>query len=138
MRDAAIDLEWAGDTRTFRLNWGALCGLQEDRDAGPYVILERLQNRTWRMEDIASTIQWGLIGAGMERAIAAKLVKTFVREAPPLENLQPAIAILIAGLMGAPDEKLGEQDAPDPIGTGSPLSQTERSGSEPSTEPAQS
>lgn len=135
MRDARIELDWADDTYSFRLGWGELAALQEECDAGPYFILGRLQDGSWKLSDISSVIRLGLRGGGSSPADALKLVRLHVEARPPLENLLHAKAILVAGLMGAPDEPVGENAAPDSEGEGSTTSPTEKSGSEPSTEP---
>jgi hypothetical protein len=111
-RDAKIDLDWADDTYSFRLGWGELAELQEKTDAGPYVVLHRLHSHQWRIEDISNVIRLGLIGGGMEPASALKKVRMYVEQRPPLENHSFALAILSSGLLGAPEEPVGEQEAP--------------------------
>lgn len=113
-RDATISLTWADDDYSFRLGWGELAELQEKTDAGPYVVLNRLYSHQWRVEDISNIIRLGLIGGGMAPATALKKVRTYVEERPPLENHSIAVAILAAGLLGAPDEPVGEPEAPSP------------------------
>jgi len=113
-RDAQITLPWADGDYTFRLGWGELEMLQEACDAGPYVILNRLHDETWRMGDISHTIRLGLIGGGMPPADALKLVRQYVEKRPPFENTLFAKGILSAGLMGAPEERVGERDAANP------------------------
>lgn len=105
-RSASIELDWADGTFTFRLAWGELAKLQEACDAGPYVIHLRLQDGSWRVEDIASIIRLGLIGGGMAPAEALKKVRAYVEDRPPAESLPYAQTILTAGLIGAPEEKL--------------------------------
>jgi hypothetical protein len=112
-RDARVDLDWADGTYSFRLGWGELAQLQEACDAGPFVILDRLQSGHWRVEDISSVIRCGLIGGGTEPAKALKLTRTYVEARPPLENVLTATAILSAGCVGAPDEQLGKEQAAD-------------------------
>lgn len=113
-RDAAIDLDWADGTYRFRLGWGELAELQEKTDAGPYVVLHRLHSHQWRIEDISNVVRLGLIGGGMPPADALKKVRMYVEQRPPLESHQFALAILTAGLLGAPEEPVGEPDAPIP------------------------
>ncbi|EPE99535.1 gene transfer agent family protein [Rhizobium grahamii] len=134
-RDARIEVDWADGTYSFRLAWGQLVELQEKCDAGPYVILDRLRTHQWRMEDISSTIRIGLIGGGLKPAEALVLARRYVEERPPLENVHLAIVVLTAGLMGAPDEPLGEDEAPSQSELGSTISQTESSDLAQSTEP---
>lgn len=134
-RDAKITLDWADGTHDFRLAWRQLVELQEKCDAGPNVVLQRLYDGTWKVQDILETIRVGLIGGGMKPADALRLVRIYVEERPPLENVLVAQAILGAGLMGAPDEALGKQVAPGRE-SDSTTSRMGRSGSEPSTEQA--
>lgn len=61
----------------------------------------------------ADGIRLGLVGGGMESVAALKKVKLQM-DKPPMQHLSYAIAILSAGLLGAPEEKLGEQDAASP------------------------
>ena len=110
-RDASIELDFGPELQRFRLAWGQLSSLQEACDAGPYVILDRIMNGTWRMNDIRETIRYGLIGGGMTPSDALKLVREYVEDRPPVENLMIAQAVLSAGLVGAPEEAVGEQDA---------------------------
>lgn len=112
-RDAKIELAWADGDYTFRLAWGQLAELQEKTDCGPYVVLQRLLDGTWFTTDISHVIRLGLIGGGMEPPKALALVRAYVEERPPVENLPVAQAIMMAACMGAPDDKVGESPAPE-------------------------
>lgn len=103
-RDASVTLTWADGDYTFRLAWGQLGELQDKCDAGPYVILQRLHNGTWKIQDIAETIRLGLIGGGKTPVDALKLVRSYVQDRPPMENLLTAQYILGAAIVGAPEE----------------------------------
>ena len=141
MRDARLDLDWADDTYVFRLGFGQIVELQEKCDAGPYFILGRLHDGSWKVEDIAHTIRLGLIGGGMEPVAALKKVRIYVEdiEKHPLMQSHPyAVAILTAALIGAPEEKVGEQEAPDQSESRSTTSPEARSDSEPFMEPVPS
>lgn len=108
-RDAKIGpLDWADGSYAFRLGWGELIELQEKCNAGPFVVLERLTLRSWRMEDISQVIRLGLMGGGLAPDRALKLTRDYVEARPPMENVMLARGILLAGLQGAPDEKPGE------------------------------
>jgi hypothetical protein len=134
-RDASIALDWADGTYTFRLGWGEIAKLQEACDAGPFVILERLNTRACRIEDISNVLRCGLIGGGMAPVEALKKTRAYVEARPPAENLLHAIAVLSAGCYGAPEEQLEKKsNAPDRA-TASTIFQTEKSGSEQSTAP---
>lgn len=106
MRSATLTLPWADGDYVFRLAWGQLCTLQEECDAGPYVILGRLTDGTWKMKDISSTIRLGLIGGGMPPVEALQKVRLYVESEPPYSNLALAQAILGAGVVGAADEPI--------------------------------
>lgn len=131
-RDASTTQPFADDDYVFRLGWGELEQLQEACDAGPYVVLDRLVSGRWRMGDISNVIRLGLIGGGLEPVKALKLVRAYVQDRPPLENLVLAQLVLGAGVAGAPEEEVGKKsEAPDQSDPMNP--QTESSGSEPST-----
>jgi hypothetical protein len=139
MRDARIELDWADGTYSFRLGWGQLAELQEKTDAGPYFLLNRLYAGNWRIEDISQIIRLGLIGGdeAMKPVQALGLVRRYVEARPPMENLPFAVAILTAGVIGAEDEPLGEQEAPKRKSKRSTASRMGKSASEPSTDQAQ-
>ena len=137
-RDGSTEQDFAGKRRLFRLGWGELVALQEARDAGPFLVLNRLLSGTWRMEDIAETIRIGLIGGGMPEPAARRLVVNKVEGNVPLENLVLAQRVLAAGLAGAGDEELvGKKSEADGTTEETPRSPTESSDSPPSTETGQ-
>jgi len=136
-RDASITLAWADGDYHFRLAWGELKLLQEATNAGPPIVLKRLENDLWLIEDISSVIRCGLIGGGMTPVQALKLTRAYVESRPPAENVPYAIAILQCGLFGAPDEDETKKDEGRMTATDSMISQTENSGLEPSMARAQ-
>lgn len=108
-RNGDSTLDFADDTYTFRLAWKQLIELQEKRDAGPIEILSRLQSGLWLVQDISEVIRIGLIGGGMEPKKALKLVRDYVEDRPPMENLATATLILIFALKGSDEDKPKEQ-----------------------------
>lgn len=110
-RSAEVSFDWADGNHTFALKWGQLIELQEKCDAGPYVVLQRLGDNEWRMEDVSETIRLGLIGGGMTPVAAKALVDRYVKERPPVESITPAQVILAAALIGAPEEVLEKPSA---------------------------
>lgn len=124
-RDAQVTLAWADGDYTFRLGWGELELLQESCNAGPYVILNRLYDETWRVGDISHVIRLGLIGGGKKPVEALDLVRRYVERRPPMENIVFAQGILQVALVGAPEEKVGEPEAANPEETSSTTSPTE-------------
>lgn len=126
-RDASITLEWADGEYTFRFGIGEWEMLQEATDCGPHFLLNRLSTGTWKIRDIRDTIRVGLIGGGMEPTKALKLVRDYVDNRPPMENIMLASGILSVGLYGAPDgEKPGEAEG-EATASGSTTSPTENS-----------
>lgn len=123
-RDASIEREFGDDTYVFRMAWGDLQKLQESRDAGPYVILDRLVSGRWFVEDIAEVIRLGLVGGGMDQIKARKMVGEHVLKRPPIDHLDLAQRILGAGVVGAPDEPVGELQAANQAGSASTVSRT--------------
>lgn len=132
-RDASIFAPFGDGEYKFRLAWGELVKLQEALDVGPLFLFNRLGGVEWRVQDIAETLRWGLIGGGTKPADASKLIELYVKGMPPIDNLSLALRVLAASLNGAPDETQemppGKADAPN----GSTLSPTGNSASEPST-----
>lgn len=111
-RDASVTKDWAGDARTFRLAWGELIKLQESRDAGPFLILQRLLSGAWFLEDIREVIRLGLIGGGLDKDKALQMIRTHVEGDVPGANLVIAQAVLGAALYGVAEEEVGKKQVP--------------------------
>lgn len=126
-RDASITLPFADGDYVFRLAWGDLAKLQESRDAGPYVILTRLQTYEWHVEDISEVIRLGLIGGGLAPVKALQLTRSYVEARPPIENLPTAILVLGTAVIGNKDEVVGKKEeaaSPETTESDSTISQT--------------
>lgn len=135
-RDASISFDFADGTYTFRLGIGQLRELQEKTDAGPEEIYHRLDAGAWRYPYIVETIRLGLIGGGASPDKARSLVRDYVEKRPLLENVRPAMEILAALLVGAPDEPPKKDEGETTSRKDESISPTESSTSETSTEPA--
>lgn len=135
-RNGSLTSDFADDTYEFRLAWGELVKLQEARETGPYVILDRLLTGRWLVQDIADVIRLGLVGGGMEPVKALKLVRSYVEERVPLENLVLAQRVLGAGLIGTSEEEVGKKSEAASQKSQNPISPTESSDLPPSTETA--
>lgn len=113
-RDGSITFSWADGEHKFRLALGQLRELQEKADAGPELIFTRLEAGSWRVDDIVETIRLGLIGGGADSTKARTLVQRYVGAGSLLDNVMPAMQIIAAALIGAPDEApkkaTGEQE----------------------------
>lgn len=127
-RSGEITLQWGDEERTFRLAIGDWRKVQEKCDAGPAEILARLAPvfaarqaglsfdqivaagylGRWRVDDVREPLYRGLIGGGMEPTLAGKLIRELVDERPLLEPLVVAYEVVLASIVGAEDEPLGE------------------------------
>lgn len=131
-RNGALTTDFGDGTYSFRLALGELEELQEKTGAGPFVVLRRLFDGTWRVADIRETIRLGLIGGGVEPLKALNLVRRYVDDrADWIGNASIAQAVLGAALSGAAEEEAGKDDAPgageDPLNSqtdGSPSAQS--------------
>jgi hypothetical protein len=124
----AITLPWGDEERTFRLGIGEWRKVQEKCDAGPAEILARLAPvfaaiqqglkveqivamgylGRWRVDDVREPLYRGLIGGGTEPTAAGRLIKDLVDERPLLEAGASAYRVVLATIVGAPDEPVGE------------------------------
>jgi Phage tail tube protein, GTA-gp10 len=156
-RSGEITRQWGDAERTFRLGIGEWRKVQETCDAGPAEIAARLaayaalRQRApnasfldmlaagglgrWRVDDIREPLYRGLIGGGMSPTAAGLLVRELHDERPLTENIALALEIVLASLVGAEDEPVGE-----PAGerqTTARRSPGKNSGSRTSTAPVQ-
>lgn len=121
-RDGSISFEWADGEYRFRLALGQLCELQEKCNAGPDWVLNRLCDGSWRVDDIFETIRLGLIGGGVDWREASATVNRNITDGNFMEQVEPSISILLAGIGGAPDESpkksSASTDGPGPLPNG--------------------
>lgn len=103
-RHGNITLDWADGAYAFRLAWGQLIAVQEDCDAGPAHILERLISGRWRVQDIRAVLFHGLVGGGMAVEEARGKVRIHVENAPLNGNVSAAQAVLLAALNGVEED----------------------------------
>lgn len=124
-RDGSIVLNWGGEDRLFRIGIKQLEKIQEARDAGPMLLLDRLLTGRWLVQDIREVIRWGLIGADVEVAEASRLLKLYFEDVPPAGiNLVTAQRALGAGILGAPEEEVGKNAEAASQDSSSPTSPT--------------
>ena len=113
----AHDVVWPGGDHPFRLGLGELRAVQDKCDAGPELILQRIRMGIWKVDDLFEVLRFGLIGAGMDRATATKLVQDAFDRTPLLEFKVPALAVLAFSLVPPGDDPAGE---PSPAGGPTP------------------
>jgi len=130
-RDGSVTFTWGDGEHTFKLAIGQVRELEEKRDAGIRLILQRVTNKSWYVDDLRETLRLGLIGGGMSPVAALKLVQRYFDERPLLESEKPAFSVLYEAMAGFEDEPLGK-----PAAAKAPDLSAESSPSPPSTEPA--
>lgn len=121
-----VELNWPGGEHAFRLRLGELQALQEKCDAGPEMVLQRIRLGVWQVNDLFETLRFGLIGGGMDRDAARKMVIDAFERTPLMEFKTPAIEVLAAALIGVPDDPAGE---PLPAGDPTPTTDATAAGS---------
>lgn len=104
-RNATATFPWADGVYTFRLGIAELEELQEKCNAGPRVILSRIEMGAWRLSDLRETLRLGLIGGDMKPMAALTLVDRYVCPGRLMENETPAMLVLSAALVGSPDNE---------------------------------
>lgn len=110
-RDASVEFEWGDGVYKFRLRLGEIRELQEKCDAGPLVLLRRCIAGDWKIDDIREPIRLGLIGGGCDPIKALNLLKRYFDDRALMENVEPALKILQAAVLGVPDEQPGKSEA---------------------------
>lgn len=135
-RDASVELEFGGATRVLRTPYHAWEKIQDRCDAGPEELLRRYVTGTWRVDDVREVWRQGLIfGGPMDVAAADKLLRTEFDDLPMLQFVPGAQAIVMAFLVGAPDDPPGPPPGEPDAGADQPsrTSPAESSGSPGST-----
>lgn len=105
---AKITITWGDDEHIFRLPLKQLRELQDKTDVGPEALYRRVSSGDWKVQDLRETIRLGLIGGGMDEVKAAKLVHQYFDDSPILKHKPTALAILLAALLGPPDDRVGK------------------------------
>jgi hypothetical protein len=131
----AIEEQFGGELRFFKVGIGELRAIQAKCDAGPAEIARRLARGVmalragsnaaigelaalglgeWRVDDVREPILQGLIGGGLSPNDAANLVRRWIDERGfrgLVENLTLALELVVAGVAQPEDERLGEREA---------------------------
>jgi hypothetical protein len=130
-RSGEITLPWGDRDRTFRLTVADWEKVQEKCDAGPAEILNRLSPvfaakqaglslrqivangyaGSWRVHDVREPLYRGLMrGEGLDPTAAGKVIRELVDERPLLESACMTYQVVLASILGAGDEPLGERE----------------------------
>lgn len=112
-RAAEVTLPFGGSDTLFRMPLGRMRAVQEKCDAGPPELIQRYALKTWRLDDVREPILQGLIGAGHAPHEAQARVERDMDGLPMMPFVPIAQAIVMAFLIGAPDEDddTGESEA---------------------------
>lgn len=97
--DGSVELPFGDNIYRFRLGWGELIKLEESRDAGCLLILDRLHNGQWRAPDIREVLRIGLIGGGLDPLVALGKVRQYVESAPLLTSLMIAQRVMMEAMI---------------------------------------
>lgn len=97
---AEVTTDWADGVYTFRLTVARAIELEQLCGAPFAVILNRLEQGAWHVEDVRQTIRLGLIGGGTKPDAALRLVRLYVEERPLAESWPLARAILSGVMFG--------------------------------------
>lgn len=104
---ALLTTTWGDDEHVFRLGLREIRQLQAKVDCGPEMLYSRIRAGNWYIDDLKETIRLGLIGGGMDEVKAANMMRDHFL-APYLQHKPIAQAILLAALVGPPDDQLGK------------------------------
>lgn len=139
--DGSVELIWGDGPNIFRLAIGQFRELQDKVNTrrlsigaspvGPLTLLKALQaNDAWP-DDARDVLRIGLVGGGKTVERAHRMMTLFFDPTPPLTHMRAAHAVLLAGLVGSPDEPMDSKKKIETEAAG-----TSRSDLPLSTEPA--
>lgn len=144
--DGSVELTWAEEPRKFRIAIGEFRGLQESVNArrvaigaepvGPSAMLTALRTNNAWPDDVRDVLKAGLVGGGVAYDKAQRLLARHFDNKPLLEHTKTAFLVLLAALVGVPDDepakkKIAETETE---ASADSTSETSQSNSPPSTE----
>ena len=121
-----VTLNWVGGEHEFALPIGQLRAVQQNTNAGPEELLQRMARGAWRVDDLIEVIRQGLIGGGMKASEAGPMILKLFDQHPLAQFREVAYQILAAALVGVEDDPVGEPEGVTPP--------PENGGSAPSTD----
>lgn len=100
---------WANGEDVFCIAKVGLLLDLEDKCKAPFsVIMARLENGAWSLNDVRETIRLGLIGGGMKPEAAMAVVRRHVDENPLAHSVLVAYEVVKAAMFGVPDDPVGK------------------------------
>lgn len=121
-----VVLTWKGGEHSFALRIGELQALQDATGEGPGASLQRLYLSMqsgpmmggWKIADVVDTVRLGLIGGGMERTEATKIVRETVDRNGITSLVTTACEVLLDALAEKDDEAGEAAGEPNPTTNG--------------------
>lgn len=117
--DGSIELTWADAERRFRIAIGEFRSLQESVNArriaieaqpiGPSALLHALRTNNAWPDDVRDVLKAGLVGGGETYQAAQRLLARHFDNKPLLEHMKVAFLVLLAALVGVPDDEPGSK-----------------------------
>jgi hypothetical protein len=107
-----IELNWGSGLQTFKFGLGQFRALQENVNRrrlaigapllGPMDLVEALKAKNVWPDDLRDILRLGLVGGGMQARDANIEMAQSFDDTPVVEHMKPALAVLLAGLVGPP------------------------------------
>lgn len=110
MRASEI-IVWAGGEHSFRLGIGELRAIEQRSNAGCSIVLARLLNSSWYIDDVFGPIRLGLIGGGMPQNEAQKMVDKVAADQSPYALAVTAADVLRRFIVWEDADQPGEPQA---------------------------
>jgi hypothetical protein len=100
-----IEIKWGDGEHKFNIaRLKCVLELEEKCGVGIAEIFTRIQEGRWRFSDIRETLRLGLIGGGATPDKALRLINRYCDDRPWAENVLPAQAVLMAAIVGVPQD----------------------------------
>ena len=110
-RTARVEIDFGDGTYPFALRLGELMELDEKFQTGPLVMVNAMNESSWRVPWIREIVRLGLIGGGMMAHKALTMTRRYVDEVPDwVRNSAIASAVLSAALLGIEAESPGKSN----------------------------
>ena len=99
-----LEITWQGGQHEVALTIGMLRALQDATGLGPLQIMMRFLDSSWQVDEVLHVIRFGLMGGGMAKAEAAKVIDNAYNGQNLMARREPAMEILSHALYGPEDD----------------------------------
>ncbi|MBW7967582.1 gene transfer agent family protein [Bradyrhizobium sp. BR 10261] len=113
-----VELIWGSGLQAFKFGLGQFRALQENVNrrrlaigaplAGPMDLVAQLKAKNVWPDDLRDILRLGLIGGGMSPRDASIEMGQYFDNTPPVPHMLPALTVLMAGLVGPPEQAADE------------------------------